>query len=51
MLYIIKPHLVASVIKSANNTVLSTKYEIMSYLFFRSSFKDKGSNVYEYDNK
>jgi len=30
---------------------LSTKYEIMSYFDFRSSFKDKGSSVYVYDIK
>lgn len=30
---------------------LNINYEIMSYFVFRSSFMDKGSRVYEYDNK
>ena len=30
---------------------LSTENEIMSHFSFLSSFKDKGSSVYEYDNK
>lgn len=33
------------------NSILSGKNEIMSHFVFRSSFKDKGSRVYEYDNK
>jgi len=31
--------------------ILSAENEIMSYLFFRSSFNDDGFGVSEYDNK